>query len=263
MKQVFFSLAFSLLILPVHAQIKEGKIIYKSSTQVKVLTNNPVFENMAKQAQHNQFELLFANNQTLWKKAGEDHTTWDSQDGKVRFTMIVPEGNAVIYNDLTGLRKTEQRELAEKKYLVQDSIRRMDWKISDEVKPILNHNCQKATAQVISQAPGTAEKNSGSSSEIISDTMNIIAWFTTDIPVSSGPDSCQGQLPGMILELNENNGATIYTATAISTTVNIADIKEPKTGKKVTPSEYQKEKQRILQNMSGNNGKIYKTKIGD
>ena len=34
----------------------------------------------------------------------------------------------------------------------------------------------------------------------IDDTSIIVAWFTTDIPVSAGPE-VQGQLPGLILGL--------------------------------------------------------------
>ena len=49
----------------------------------------------------------------------------------------------------------------------------------------------------------------------IDDTSAIVAWFTTDIPVSAGPE-VQGQLPGLILSLETNNGRTVYTALEIS-----------------------------------------------
>jgi hypothetical protein len=44
---------------------------------------------------------------------------------------------------------------------------------------------------------------------------NIVAWFTTDIPVSAGPETFGG-LPGMILEINIDDDAIVYTPSIIT-----------------------------------------------
>ncbi|MDQ1086873.1 GLPGLI family protein [Siphonobacter sp. SORGH_AS 1065] len=42
----------------------------------------------------------------------------------------------------------------------------------------------------------------------------IIAWFADDIPVSVGPERMYG-LPGIILELDYNDGVSVITATKV------------------------------------------------
>ena len=86
----------------------------------------------------------------------------------------------------------------------------------------------------------------------INDTANIVAWFTTDIPVSTGPE-VQGQLPGLILALDMSEGRTVYKALEISPKADIASIKEPTKGKKVTPAEFVKERDNIMLEMQKNN----------
>jgi GLPGLI family protein len=86
----------------------------------------------------------------------------------------------------------------------------------------------------------------------INDTTNIVAWFTGDIPVSAGPE-VQGQLPGLILALDMNDGRVVYKATEISLKADVASIKEPTKGKKVTPDEYVKEREKMMTEMQKNN----------
>ena len=88
--------------------------------------------------------------------------------------------------------------------------------------------------------------------EIVPDTLKVIAWFTTDIPVSAGPGIYQGQLPGLILELEENNGQTFFKAVEVSPKVSVAKIKEPKDGKKITQAEFEKEREKMMDEMRKN-----------
>ena len=85
----------------------------------------------------------------------------------------------------------------------------------------------------------------------INDTTQIIAWFTTDIPVSAGPE-VQGQLPGLILALDMNDGRMTYNAIEISTKADLAMIKEPTKGKSVTPEGFVKEREKMMEEMQKN-----------
>ena len=70
----------------------------------------------------------------------------------------------------------------------------------------------------------------------------IIAWFALDLPISIGPNKYCG-LPGMILEINEANGAVVYTATSIIFSEEEIEIAKPvvKKGRKnITQAEYDK-----------------------
>jgi len=47
-------------------------------------------------------------------------------------------------------------------------------------------------------------------------------------------------LPGLVLEVNINNGDQVITATSINKETNLSAIKKPSEGKKVTEAEYNK-----------------------
>jgi GLPGLI family protein len=237
------------------AQQKEGKVIYERITkmQIQINDNDQLAQNLP-QTRTDKFELLFGNNQSLWH-ISDEQTPEDENvgGGGVQIRMIGGGVDDISYYDISKGTSTEQRDMFEKKFVISDSIRKLNWKLTGESKTVLNHNCQKATAQrsgvhmVMNMDNGKMERKE------MRDTSTIIAWFTPDIPVAAGPDEFQGQLPGLILEMDVNNGRQIYKATGISPKADIDAIKEPKNGKKVTRDEFKKETQKMMDEMQKNN----------
>ena len=90
--------------------------------------------------------------------------------------------------------------------------------------------------------------------ENVTDTLNIVAWFTNEISGSFGPESYQGQLPGAILELDVNNGRTLYNAIEFAAKTDVAKIKEPTKGKKMTQAEFVKEREKLISEMQQGGG---------
>jgi GLPGLI family protein len=125
--------------------------------------------------------------------------------------------------------------------------------MTGETKIILNHNCMKAVATRISAQMRMTMDNGKMERKEIQDTSNIVAWFTSDIPVSAGPGEYQGQLPGLILEMDVNNGRQTYIATGISEKADVALIKEPTGKKHYTPDEFKKEREKMMKEMEHNN----------
>lgn len=71
------------------------------------------------------------------------------------------------------------------------------------------------------------------------DDQTITAWFTSEIPFSTGPDEFFG-LPGLILAV-EINGETAFLATSIDLTPPEEGVlSKPDKGKKVTQEEFNK-----------------------
>lgn len=233
------------------AQMKEGKVIYERTMQMRVRVSNPELAERIPQSRTDQFELLFANNQTLWQflPQTEENDGTVSGGGMV-FRMV--GNNDVVYTNLADRKRVEQRELFDRQYLVEDSLRSLSWKLSDETKTLLGYTARKATAERISTRSQMTMENGQMKRQELPDTSQIVAWFTTDIPVAAGPGEYQGQLPGLILELDMNRGRVVFRAVEVSPKVKVADIKEPRKGKRMSQEAYAKERDQLMQEMQKN-----------
>lgn len=168
--------------------------------------------------------------------------------------MIVAGSNDVLYTNLETGKKTERRELMDKNFIVDDTISKLKWKMTGETKLILGHNCMKATATRLSKRTTMNMDNGVMERKEVDDTAAIVAWFATDIPVSAGPSEFQGQLPGLILELDVKDGTQIFKAVSISEKADLAAIKEPSGKKRYTAAEFKEEREKMLKEMNQNNG---------
>ena len=258
MKKIFLA-ACSLWLAAsyVNAQQKEGKVTYERTVQVQMRMQgmNDEMERMIPRTRTDKFELNFANNQSLWKQAEQedDNNSFSSGDGGMHIQMVVAGSNDVLFNNFETAKRVEQREFFDKKFVIEDSIRPLKWKMAGETKSILGHNCMKATAVSVSQRTMMNMDNGKMERKEVSDTSNIIAWFATDIPVSAGPAEYQGQLPGLILEMDVANGRQTFKAIDISAKADVASIKEPQAKKKYTPEEFRKERDKMMEEMQRNN----------
>ena len=117
-------------------------------------------------------------------------------------------------------KKSDIIEMLGKTYIVDDSLHTPKWKISTQIKDVAGYICMKA----ITDDPIRNQK--------------ITAWFAQDIPVGGGPERYFG-LPGMILELDINDGDVVIEATKVEFKPVANELKQPKAkGKKITDAEY-------------------------
>jgi GLPGLI family protein len=133
-------------------------------------------------------------------------------DRKETFFMKRNFANNTLYDGITLLGKT---------YLIHDSIVPPAWKIMNDMKEVAGHICMNASLN------DTLRKQ------------NTVVWFALDMPVSAGPDRFFG-LPGIILEVDINNGALIMTADKIDLAPLTTELEVPAKikGKKITMAEY-------------------------
>ncbi len=238
------------------AQQKEGTIIYDRTVQLQIRMQgmNEEMERNIPKTRTDKFELVFGNNQSLWKQAEqENQDDGNSDGGGMQMRMVIAGSDDVLYTNFDEEKSVELRELFDKKFIVDDSIRPLKWKMSEETKTILNHLCRKATAVRYSKRMMMNMDNGKMERKEVDDTSNIIAWFTTDIPVSAGPAEYQGQLPGLILAMDINNGRQTFIAKEISAKADLAVIKEPQGKKHYTPDEFNKERNKMMDEMQRNN----------
>jgi GLPGLI family protein len=233
------------------AQQKEGTIIYERTMQMQIRVNDDAVSQMLPKSRTDKFELNFGNNQSIWKHVDDDDAGDEISGNGMQIRMVGPGQNDVSYFDFGNARKVEQRELFDKKFIVADSIHRLNWKLTGETETILGHPCQKATASNISRRMQMNMDNGKMERKEVADTSMVVAWFTTDFPVPAGPE-LQGQLPGVILALDMNGGKMVYKAVDISPKVDLASIREPAKGRKLTPAEFTEERNRMMDEMQKN-----------
>lgn len=259
MKKIVAAGGFLMVTLALAAQQKQGFVTYDRTIQMQIS-----FQGMSEQVQQmipksrtDKFELRFGNNQSLWQAgeqpADDDNFSGGNEGGGVQIRFSAPGATDVSYHNFDKGIKVDKRDLMDKTIIVDDSIHAMKWKVTGETKTILGHNCMKAVATNISQRTRMTMDNGKMERKEVSDTSNIVAWFATDIPVSAGPAEYQGQLPGLILDLDINNGRQVYKATSVSDKVDLAQIKEPTGKKHYTPEEFKAARDKMLEEMQKNN----------
>lgn len=239
------------------AQMKEGKVVYERVIQMQINIQG-MDESIARQlprTRTDNFELLFGNNKSLWKQlpnVQEEANTFSGGGNTVMIRGSMMGGaDDVSFTDFETGKRVDQRELDSKNYLVDDDIQKLSWKLTEETKTILGYVVRKAVAQQYTTRNVMSMENGEMKRQVLPDTVAVTAWFTLNVPVPAGP-VFQGQLPGLILELDMNKGRTVYKAVEVSPKVNTANIKEPKGGKRITQAEYVKERDKMMEEMRKN-----------
>ncbi len=257
MKKILIAGCFVFSISLVQAQQKQGIVTYERTSLMQIRFNGGGHEGMEQQmpqTRTDKFELAFANNQSLWKQAEQDNQEEPSFGGEgMQVRMIVTGSNDVLYTNLETAKRVEKKEMFDKSFIVDDTITVLKWKMTGETKTILNIPCMKATTTRISARTIMNVDNGKMERKEIQDTSNIVAWFSSSIPVSAGPAEYQGQLPGLILEMDISNGRQRFKAVSINEKADIAVIKEPTGKKRITAAEFAKERDKMLKEMQENN----------
>jgi len=102
--------------------------------------------------------------------------------------------NKVLNNYKTN-KVVAEKEIFDDAYLVEDSLRKYEWKIEDEVRMIAGYPCRKAVTKIF-------------------DSVVVVAFYADQLMVSGGPESFNG-LPGMILGLAIPRLFTTWFATNV------------------------------------------------
>ncbi|MFN8357561.1 MAG: GLPGLI family protein [Spirosomataceae bacterium] len=205
------------------AQDKSGVINYTQTVKLQIRlegVDEAMLQNMPK-TQSSKMNLFFTGTESVYRAPEEETGDVENTDGNVRMVFRRPQN--VFYRNYETQKKTDLRDFAGKKFLVEGELPKMPWKIGEETKTLLGYTCQKAT---FAETDGRKR--------------NIVAWFTDAIPNAMGPDS-YGGLPGTILEVDINNGENVITAQKVEfRPLKSEEIKLPSGGKKVTDAEFKK-----------------------
>ncbi|HEY4149704.1 MAG TPA: GLPGLI family protein [Chitinophagaceae bacterium] len=198
--------------------LTEGKIEFEKKINLydQMQEENETWSDLMKKAipkfRTDYFELLFTKNKTLYQPGRPN-----PDNNKIQFDEQPAQDNRV-YSDLEHEKSISQKKVFEQVFLVQDSTRKIQWKITDETRTIAGFTCRRANA-------------------IIMDSVYVVAFYTDEITSTGGPESFSG-LPGMILGVAVPHQHITWFATKVEATpVAETEFKIPSKGKKTTGKE--------------------------
>ena len=157
-------------------------------------------------------------------------------------------GQGSIYKNTKDKKMIEDVEQFSKRFLVTEAMEQAQWEMGMETKKIGQYTCYKATlvkedtnidwGSIFSRNNKKKDSTNTKETKPVKKMLTITAWYTPQIPVSTGPDTYYG-LPGLILELNAGRTTMLCTEVAISGK-EVLEIEEPNKGKEVSRDEYNK-----------------------
>jgi GLPGLI family protein len=166
------------------------------------------------------FELVFIGDISVYKLARETPDNKYTWGGK-------PSSSDLVVQNYGKRQLSIQRDIFEQTYLLQDSLRHFEWRITDEKREIAGFDCRKAVTRIC-------------------DSVYVVAFYTDQIPVSSGPESF-GNLPGMILGLAVPRLSITWFATRVELITPTAQLLQPALkGKKTNWVKYNADLQKAM-----------------
>jgi GLPGLI family protein len=165
------------------------------------------------------------------------------------------------YKNVKSQELLQDQEFFGKQFLIKDELKALEWKMGTETKKIGQYTCFKATATKTvdefdwrsmrrrgrgrdakdkkegGKTNDSIKKDNDPMSEIeVPKTIEVVAWYTPQIPINQGPDDYWG-LPGLILEVNADK-TTILCTKIVMNPEEKEQIEKPKKGDEVTKTEY-------------------------
>jgi len=223
MKKILITVVAGICCQLAIAQLKEGKVIYERKTNMykRLPPENENMKAMIPEFNTGKQQLLFAGDESIFSSVPEEEDIREhaGEEGG-RINIKFNSGNNETYKNYATEKIIELRELGPKKYIIEDSLKKLAWKLSDDTAVLNGYHCKKAV---------TKNKQGD----------NIVAWYTEDIGIPSGPEQFGG-LPGLILKLDIGDGWIVFTSLSIDKGAGKQVVKIPSGAKKVTRQEFQK-----------------------
>lgn len=272
----FFTIAIA-------AQITSGQATYQSKTTVDMDFGGPQMTEqmkeqiaeMMKKALEKTYILDFNKEESIYKE--EEKLAAPGAGGGMMAMMGNFTAGAQYKNTKEDLYLQEQ-EFFGKQFLIADSLPKLEWTLVNESKQIGQYVVFKATAikklgDTDFQSLRRRNRNSEAEKEEsttkkdstefdimeeveIPNEIEIVAWYTPQIPISQGPGEFSG-LPGLILEIQADRTSVLCSKIVLNPK-EVIEIKKPSKGQKVTQVEYQKivkDKIEEMQEMYGGRGR--------
>lgn len=249
-----------------------SKYIYKSEKKLtdevdKIREDKELDEALKiamKKSSEKTFTLLFNKHEAVYEE-NEELEKPSAPSGGFSVSISMTGGGKKYMNTKEKI-SLEEDEVFEKEFLIEEPLVQPDWKLINESKKIGEYSCFKA--ELIVPVTDVQKQNYQDflkreekkpalfKMEEPKDKV-IMAWYTPEIPMSFGPDNYWG-LPGLILEINEENMIILCSKVVLNTKSKL-NVKRPKKGDKVSQKEFDAIQKKKLDSMKNEDGMIIQT----
>ena len=219
--------------------INGGKIIFEEVVKIDIQLDGDAaqFADMIPSENKSKKVLYFNEEASLYENAkeseGDIEEEMNTGHGMMMIKMMQPENK--YFFDFKKNKQIQQREFMTRIFLIEKKVDKSEWKITGNQKTILDYPCQEATKEN-------------------EDGKKVSVWFTSSIPISTGPSEYIG-LPGLVLAVDMDNGQRTVTAISINNEQPKKGILvKPKKGKKVSAKEYDKIVKEKMEEMGAEEG---------
>lgn len=217
-KSLLLLVLFNLLSVYSDAQtkfIEYGHITFeRSQNQYQLLGEEKINSSVFMQEYAKSLPKILKDEYVLDFDSRRSSYKWlkELQENKTFWEITKPSKEDKIVMDFSSQRVNAYKVLGGDQFLIEDTIRNYRWKILDEVRSIAGFDCRKAVTTIC-------------------DSVVVVAFYTDEIPVSSGPENFNG-LPGMILGLAIPRLYTTWFATKLELIAPSNDLFEIRSRKK-------------------------------
>jgi len=245
------SILIILISFAVNAQNFTGKAIYKTSRKSNFSfgeeKKSTMSDDLKKQLQarmqkmnQKTFILNFDQKTSTYKEDVKlDAPKPEIGGAGVMMMSFGGAGNGSVYfKNVNEKRYINQTEIMGKRFLVKDTLPVYEWELSSETKNIGNYTCYKATFTREVENVSMMLDNGDTKEVRNKEKVTTTAWYTTQVPVSNGPDNYQG-LPGLILELNDGKRTIVCTEIILNPSEK-SKITAPEKGEVVSQEKFNK-----------------------
>ncbi len=145
------------------------------------------------------YNLTFADNKSIYK-----FDSWFEKEKLPEFWRT--DDKSTYYTDFNIGRIYTEKDMIGSVVNVEDSLRKLEWRLTNENRIIAGFNCKKAVAKIF-------------------DSVYVFAFYAEEIMIPAGPASING-LPGAILGLTIPRLFTSWIATKVNVNgVDVSSIK--------------------------------------
>ncbi len=239
MKNVILIIGVLISLLAAHTLFAQQEGIVYYEMKVNMHRNLPPdraeMKEMIPEFNVHQYKLAFKGEESYYKNVDEEEEEeFSDAGGNMRVRMRIPMNE--YYVNRKSAKSITLQEFFGKKFLIEDSIKILPWKLTGETKKVLDYDCRKATYYIEDRK------------------QTIVAWYAEKLPLYFGPEA-YNSLPGAILQLDVNDGERVITAKNISfQSLAKGDLVIPSKGQKTTEADFRKmvEEQRRRMGGGGN-----------